>query len=462
MTKKITAFVLSLLLILPSVFGCSARKVEAYSSRPAATVLGGANFGGSTVKVLISERSRDTGDVDISASELFGVTVSTEGYYCRRTAEDELGVIIEYASAPSVLDALTADAAADMGSYSIAYPTLSEYSAALEMGLLTDLLTVNASAFSADYFDSSFAEAATVNGKLYAVLESGSLSAFRSSFVTVASPSVMGEDLTARLKTLVLDGNFTIDAQNEIVAEAGSYTEEKKIYGLGSDRGVCADSYLSAFDLSLTERDGEGRVVLPESFDILESAYEKIHDLIVVNPYTYINEGDGGTEELAELFFDGTLAMATLEISRTETNLTGSDYLILPLPKYSEEQRSYSTYASDVTPAVIPRSAPDLASAAAVLESLSAKGDRYITPVYLDRITLGRYTKSAETARMTDLAVKKRGFDTVTVYSELFGGVPELIFSYPLKEGETSNRGTALLSMKTVQRGLPGFKEIFE
>ena len=128
MTKKITAFVLSLLLILPSVFGCSARKVEAYSSRPAATVLGVANYGGSTVKVLISERSRDTGDVDISASELFGVTVSTEGYYCRRTAEDELGVIIEYTSAPSVLDALTADAAADMGSYSIAYPTLSEYS----------------------------------------------------------------------------------------------------------------------------------------------------------------------------------------------------------------------------------------------------------------------------------------------------------------------------------------------
>jgi len=40
--------------------------------------------------------------------------------------------------------------------------------------------------------------------------------------------------------------------------------------------------------------------------------------------------------------------------------------------------------------------------------------------------------------------------------------VPELIFSYPLKMGETSNRGTALLSMKTVQRGLPGFKEIFE
>ena len=463
MTKKITALIIALYcLILPVLSGCSSEKKVVYPPRPAGTVIGSMNYGGGAVKILISDKSKDIGDVDLSASELFGETVSAEGLYCRRAVEDELGVVIEYLSVPSVLEALTADAAAGTGSYSVAYPRISEYSAAVEMNLLADLLSVNGAAFSADYFDSSFAAAATVNGKMYAVLESGSVSAFRSSFVTFASTAVMGDSLTARLKSLVLDGGFTVDAQNEIVAEAGSYTDEKKIYGLGSDRNVCADSYIAAFDLSLTVRDGEGRVMLPESFDIFESAYEKIHGLIVVNPYTYISEGDGGTGELADMFRGGELAMATLELSRTEKGGIGKDYVILPLPKYAEEQRSYCTRTADPTPAVIPLSAPDRACAAAVLESLAAKQDKYITTAYLESVTDGEYTKSAEIARLTDLALTRRGFDTATVFAGILGDVSELIFSYPLGEGQTSNRGSALLGMKAIQRSLPAFNRLFE
>ncbi|MBR6557883.1 MAG: hypothetical protein IKT70_02620 [Clostridia bacterium] len=462
MTKKITAIIITLLLIIPFVLGCASEEVQVFSPRPADTVLGNVRYSGNIISVLVSDRSANVCNDDIFSAELFGETLSTEGLYVREAIESELGVELQYVSVPSVYTALTEDTAADTKGYSIAYPTLSEFSAGVIDGLFVNLNSVSADAFMADYFDDRFRDAVTFNGKTYAVLESGSVSALRGSFVTFASPEVLGESLTSRLKTLVLDGSYTIDAQNAIVAEAGSVTDDKIVYGLGSDREICSDVYFSAFDLSVTKCDGDGRLILTESTDILESAYEKIHDLIIINPHTYISENEDDGSSLANMFSTGNLAMTTLEVKYAEKDEIGDNYIILPLPKYSEEQNKYGTYSADFTPAVIPIGAPDYLCAATVLEGIAAKQKKYTAVPYLDLVTDGMYSKSAETARLTDLALSVRIFDTAIIYSVFFENASELIFRYPLAEGKSSNRGTAMLSLKAIQRVIPDFDRLFE
>jgi len=100
-----------------------------------------------------------------------------------------------------------------------------------------------------------------------------------------------------------------------------------------------------------------------------------------------------------------------------------SDFGILPLPKYDENQDNYYSVVNPYTGALlgVPKSADDFERVSVILEALAAEGKYTLQPAYYDVVLQRKYTRDEESGEMLDLIFGSRVYDVGAVYA--FGGV---------------------------------------
>ena len=100
-----------------------------------------------------------------------------------------------------------------------------------------------------------------------------------------------------------------------------------------------------------------------------------------------------------------------------------SEFGILPLPKYDENQEDYYSSVNPYTGVLmgVPRSADNLERVSIILEALSAESKYTLQPAYYDVVLQRKYVRDDESSEMLDIIFNSRIYDIGSVYS--FGSV---------------------------------------
>ena len=96
-----------------------------------------------------------------------------------------------------------------------------------------------------------------------------------------------------------------------------------------------------------------------------------------------------------------------------------SNFGIIPMPKFDENQEKYYSVVNPYTGALIgvPKSAEDLERVSIILEALSAESRYTLQPAYYDVVLQRKYARDEESSEMLDIIFNSRIYDIGAVYS---------------------------------------------
>ncbi len=155
------------------------------------------------------------------------------------------------------------------------------------------------------------------------------------------------------------------------------------------------------------------------ALDVLDIARSIVHD----NHSSYI--AAQGSEALSKQVFVAGRSLFYCEAAsylRALNTSMETEYGVLPIPKYSEDQENYTTWSHSIGSTLsIPTSAAknDMEQFANVLELYTVLSQKLVRPAYYDTMLTTRNVRDAESAEMVDLIFEHRTYDMAMYFDTL-------------------------------------------
>lgn len=373
---------------------------------------------------------------DIAASEENGDTINDAVYKRNSAVTDRFGVTITDIASPNGTWNLSTPARASIMAGSDDYDMIAgSFNDAVRKlapeGLLVDLNTVPYMDLSKPWYDQNSIDSTAIGGKTFAVTGDMLIMDKEATNAILFNKKMADEYKLGNFYDMVRDGNWTLDvfekSARAVAADLNNdgSMDESDQYGLVTSN-VEAYFLMIGFGVKTTELDKDGIPSLTLKSEKLYNAIERAvkinNDFEVAISGSKYHEDWGGILDPAfssgrALFYVGGLNRVTL-FRAMET-----DFGILPMPKYDEEQDGYynmvSLSCSDAI--IIPKSASDLERTGAIIEALSAEGYYTLKPAYYETVLKGKSVRDDESSEMLDIIFANRVYDLEYMYD--WGGI---------------------------------------
>ncbi len=248
---------------------------------------------------------------------------------------------------------------------------------------------------------------------------------------TFFNKKMVGDFELGNLYELVSEGYWTLEElidMGEIVAsETGDdIWNDQDVYGLVS-ADYPVEMLFHGFGMRYAETDKDGYPVI--SFTD-EGNFAKIQvyldDLMFNESLTYNREWYTGETSFLNMFMEekGLFMIHKLNAVKTLANME-TDYGILPIPKWDENQEQYyssvSVFGCNLLSIPISNTEPDVAGV--ILEAMSAESRYTLIPAFYDVVLKGRASRDAESKEMLDIIFETMVFDIGVFYN--LAGFPD-------------------------------------
>ncbi|MBO5274720.1 MAG: hypothetical protein J6I45_08915 [Clostridia bacterium] len=295
-----------------------------------------------------------------------------------------------------------------------------------------------------------YLEEAQIGGKHFALTGDLATSLKRMAFVTYFNKSVAERYNIASVYNDVVSGNWTLARQNELTKDVyedingNSEADAGDVFGIGVSNMLTFDIFWSAFDINSVNRGEDGSITLNENIDKLSSCVEAIYNLFYNNTSTLnipVEDANYEQNRLATYFAEDELLFTYLRVIHSESELRQmkSDYGLIPLPKWSEEQENYYTYVHDIFTAFgVPVTCQHVEAASAALEALGYYSYLYVTPAYYDVALNGKYLRDSESSEMLEIAMDGIKLDFGWLHCLSLGELPQNLVRAPLHSKNTN------------------------
>ncbi len=250
--------------------------------------------------------------------------------------------------------------------------------------------------------------------------------------VIFCNMNVIGQNSLTNPKELVREGKWTLDNMMSIAdavtndINGDGKMDKTDAWGF-CDNGGALYHLMSGSGALNTHMDENGVPVIACKEESYLNAAEKIYNTVVSSSSIY--QGDNGTcctmmkEDRNVLYYE--LLGCINEFRDME-----SDFTLLPLPKYSEEQEAYSSLVNPIwcTSMSIPTSVSDPELSAVVLDVMSGYSTDTVNNTLYELILGSKLIRDEETKEMLDYVLASKVYD----WAEGFGWFSKLssIFSY--------------------------------
>ena len=308
-----------------------------------------------------------------------------------------------------------------------AYDILAGYSMCIAnlsaSGFLRDLNTVNHIDTSMPWWPERLVSEATVGGSLYFASGDISTNMLWSMLFIIYNKDLMSElNIKEDMNGLVEDKKWTLSKLEEMCRDV--YADNDGVAGKSDgDRfglmtsNVYSDAFFFGCGLHTVELNDQGKPVISDSF-----GSEKTHDVIVrlLNLFdsqdaqlytkdyastTQFTQGNSLFEVRQPLYIRKTVAP-------TQTN-----FGVLPMPLYNEDQESYvTTIGFTYTLYAIPRDTEKVDAAAAAIECQASEAYRKTTPAIFEVCLKVKYASDFESGRMFDIIRDGVTFDLGRIF----------------------------------------------
>ena len=320
--------------------------------------------------------------------------------------------------------------------------------------------------FDMPWWNQSFQEQITLEGKNYMAAGDISQTMLRGTYVTIMNKAVLNEYHPGyNVYDTVRSGAWTYD---EFLHLADIYhdvngdgkADDSDIYGLIRDSvGIINDAFIGSFDIPLVENEGDTVKIVFNSEKTI-SFIEKMQVMLYDNNYAIKKE----YVDMATKLMDDTALMTIFRLSLTDSlRDMEADYMILPCPKFDETQQEYSGFTHNgFSVFCIPSSASTPDISAATLEALCAESYRTCTMAYYETTVKGKLARDDETAEMLDLIHEGVRFDFGYVYSASLADLIQIPRNYINNTKNTKGASTLATKVALSEAKLPALLEAFE
>ena len=387
--------------------------------------------------------------IEFFAEEMNGELANDAIFQRNLQVEERLAVSLEYILEPGNYDyrndwankvinsVQSGDSAYDItAGYSMSGATLAFRKVLIN---LNDLEYLN---FSKPWWPESLQKEATCGGNLYFC--SGDISTYMIYYLygTYFNKQMILDHNLENPYDLVKEGTWTFDKL--MTMSTGVYQDINgdgikdlnDIYGF-STHSTYVDPIYFGVGLRTTEKNNDDIPVLAESFGSEKAHWllETLVDLFTTNDawletVSYTNSDNMFSEGRA-LFSNNDFLYST-EIRDVDT-----EYGIVPLPKYNEEQEEYYTVMSfPYSLYGVPVDARDPDMSSAVLECLASESYRTVVPALFETGLKVKYAQDDEAAQMFDLIRASAVFDFGRVFNESMNGMTYALFRSAVSEGK--------------------------
>jgi len=294
--------------------------------------------------------------------------------------------------------------------------------------------------------------------KLYALTGSISLSMLRSIHATFFNKALAENNGIEDLYKVVNDGRWTIDYQSEIVSKlyrdlnGNSIADQEDQFGFASPVYWALDAYIAAFDIDILSRDSNDDFFYNLNTDKAETAAQKLNSLTWENKGSFIDNDQNSA--LERMFAsDKTLFLSDklLAIETDTLRNMSSEYGIIPMPKYDEEQADYYSMPYEVFHLyAIPTTVPNPDEVSAVLEAMCAETWRKVIPTYSDLALKGKYLNDSTSRVMFDMIIENMKIEAGVLYAYQTNEVAAKLFRYSVGHKQIEKFSSSLAQCERI------------
>ena len=424
------------------------------------------DFGGQVVRVLSRSADYDT-HIEFLAEESTGDVVQDAVYQRNLTVSDRLNLTMEVIEVDQtrhedsgVNDLVRKSVTAGSDDYDLVGNHMSGITKQITNNYCTDLRTLDHIDFSQPWWNQSYIESVSIDGKTYMCSGELAQSIISGTYVLFFNKNLWATYFDDNLYDIVLDGTWTWDRLGEFckgyyqdLNGDGTADENDRWGYVHQHNAVVSDAIAVSFDLTFTEYN--------ESAGIYEWALENERTAAFLDTMkTFLHTHDstfimpslpnGGDVEYREMFMNDHMLFMANMLSVTE-NLRDmeSDYGILPLPKYEEAQEDYHTVPHNgFTVFAIPTTCSVTDVMGAFLEAMSAESYRTVTPAYYDTALKVKYARDDQAGAMLDLCTGGVSLDFAYLFNAYIGNSPASLFREVINTSSAIGKGMSTIAGK--------------
>ena len=389
------------------------------------------DYGDETINVIFAKHPGREDEL-VSSGGIEAGVLSSAVYERNVAVEVDLGVKLNYIpnDTGAVAAELQKDITSGLGDYDIVADGTYKAIIPVIEGYYKDLNQTEYVDTSKHYWTQGYNEMVTFteDHKQYLVTGPVAISLFRYMYLTIYNKDLMAAYQIPDLYETVMNGKWTLDYQLSIITGINDDTDgdgknsEGDIHGFVTGDTISVDPYMVSCDIHMIVKD-------PETYALTfnADAKQRLSDLsdkvqaIYNSGDTYVYKSatmdDVGKTYITEKFTNKKALMATIQFYNMETNYNevgALSYGIAPVPKFSEDQKSYYSYVQDqVTSLGISagiKSGRD-AMVSAVLESIGYHSHRLVRPAYYETTLSERYMKDPQSLEILELMMDSLSFD---------------------------------------------------
>ncbi|MBQ3956674.1 MAG: hypothetical protein II680_12355 [Clostridia bacterium] len=451
MKKKISAWLLAALMLVPGLVSCSESGTNAEETDPAAAPAAETaapeeeepEMGLDTAKLLYADRNyegynyriadRASGDwmtFDVYSEEITGEVINDSVYNRNVVLEDTMNIKIVECPFDGVTGNVKTSITAAADDYDIFTDGLSAIAPLVTQHYILDFNTVETVHPENAWWDQGLYKDLSVGGGSYMMTGDISVMDNYGTWCYLFNKQIIQDYDLDDPYTLVDTGKWTLDKHNEMAETATTDADGDGKWTMADTYGFITENYntvalWSCFGYRICEKDENDLPYFTYDGERQVSALMRVIDTQYA-PFT--NMGSKSTVTGGGSFQDNTRENQ-FAIGRALFYYAGmrnvtlyreadTDFGIIPAPKEDEQQdRYYSSYSfSNLTAYALPVTIADTDKVGDITEAMAHLSVYTLTPAYYDQTLVGKSTRDVESEPMIALIMNTRNFDLGIVF----------------------------------------------
>lgn len=298
-------------------------------------------------------------------------------------------------------------------------------------GMLLDLNTVPYMDLSKPWYDQNAGEQMSIAHKLYATVGDMVVMDDEATLVVLFNKKLADEYGTGDLYAAVRDGKWTMDAMRNAMIKStadldgdGEHTE-LDLWGVIGEVGN-AYMYMTSAGVTMIEKDRNDIPSFSMNSDRVYSAFEKM--MTINGDFDYCMYAQVFNKKYTKDVFEECFDPA-FSANRVLFNTAGlvrvtvframdTDFGLLPMPKFDEDQADYRCAVSlgCADSISVPVTATDPERTGIIIEALSAESRYTVAPAFYETTLRGKAIRDDESEETLDIILSNRIFDLAQMY----------------------------------------------
>jgi hypothetical protein len=373
---------------------------------------------------------------DVAVEEETGDAFNDTVYRRNAIIEEKYNCSIEFVPSPdlAVCNHVKPSVLANDDYYDVVYDGLQPVIVLAEEDTLIDLYSLDYFDFSKPWWDSSACKELSICGKLYTTYGEHMIGPKSGLYCLFFNKKLAADYNLGDLYSYVRDNKWTMDTFASLSKQGKSDIDGDGKWTVADQYGHVTEGYsgytfMIAQGYKIASKDESDMPVLTAVDDSVYSLVSKMQQ-VLGDPdiTTYVEQPSGAADIWVDfwrdcfvsnkiLFREGAMHDApTLRDMDT-------DFGILPMPKYNEEQERYYHTNSVYNAAMmcIPVSASDPASVSFIVEAMAYESLYMLNPVYYEVVLQGKTFRDTESEEMLDIIFASKTFDIGAAFN--WGGL---------------------------------------